>query len=34
MGTNVVFNKDLPEIPVAVETFYDSTKKPSNNYTY
>jgi hypothetical protein len=30
MGTNVVFNKELSEVPVAIETFYDSTKKPSN----
>lgn len=31
MGTNVISNKDLGEMPVAVETFYDSTKKPSKN---
>ena len=31
MGTNVVFNDKLEGKPVAVEIFYDSTKKPSNH---
>lgn len=33
MGTNIICNKDLQDIPVALETFYDSTKKPSTLYS-
>jgi len=29
MGTNVVYNEKLPDKPVALDFFYDSTKKPS-----
>jgi len=25
MGTNIIYNKDLQEKPVAIETFYNST---------
>ena len=28
MGTNVIYNEKINEKPTAVETFYDSTKKP------
>ena len=28
MGTNVVYNEKLADKPIAIETFYDSTKKP------
>lgn len=35
MGTNVIYNTNIEGKPVAVETFYDSTKKPSNSiFTY
>ena len=29
MGTNIVFDQKLADKPVAIEYFYDSTKKPS-----
>jgi hypothetical protein len=32
MGTNVVYNEKLADKPVAIETLYDSTKKPSNQF--
>jgi hypothetical protein len=28
MGTNVIYNEKLSDKPTAIETFYDSTKKP------
>ncbi len=28
MGTNVIYNEKINEKPVAIEYFYDSTKKP------
>ena len=28
MGTNVIYNEKLPDKPRAIETFYESTKKP------
>lgn len=28
MGTNVIYNEKLTEPPTAIETFYDSNKKP------
>jgi hypothetical protein len=31
MGTNIICNLELHDLPVAIETFYDSTKKPSNS---
>lgn len=34
MGTNVVYNEKLADKPVAVETFYDSNKKPSKKQIF
>jgi len=28
MGTNVIYNEKLNDKPIAVETFYDTSKKP------
>lgn len=32
MGTNVIFNEKLTDKPTAIETFYNSTKKPMIPY--
>ena len=32
MGTSVIYNEKINEKPTAIETFYDSTKKPMLPY--